>query len=102
MTLKYNDSQGVRVFNYLLGISCFFGHLVFGIIMLTNANSHVSGLLNEWDMQAQGDYNSQAGVFHLMYFYTRNGIAPFLVLNLVILYANIVIKHDVNAHPVPN
>ena len=28
-----------------------------------------------------------------MYFYTRNGIAPFLVLNLVILYSSITVKY---------
>ena len=36
MTLKNNDHQGVRIYNYIVGVICFFGHLVFGIFMLTN------------------------------------------------------------------
>ena len=36
MTLTNNDNYGVRVYNYIVGIMCFFGHLVFGIFLLTN------------------------------------------------------------------
>jgi hypothetical protein len=44
MSLAENDNFGVRMFNYVIGVICLLGHLVFGILMLTNANKHVDTL----------------------------------------------------------